>query len=122
MSLELIRPHFDNHFRPDLHFVLDFYEGACGAASVSQIKTVVGKLNFSMEARDTFVQYQNLIGTVPTDFGSLFFHRIKGCLGSIIRLDDQLKFLSFLSLLFLHRTICFFEGFAGRYLVKRHRE
>lgn len=53
-----------------------------------------------MESWNTFIQNENLIGTVPSNFCSLLFYRKKWCLRTITLLNDQLKLFLFILITF----------------------
>ncbi len=51
--------------------VLDFDESASGATNILQEKDPILELDFSVVATDALIQDQNLVGRVPSYFGSL---------------------------------------------------
>ncbi len=51
--------------------VLDLDESASGATNILQEKDPILELDFSVVATDALIQDQNLVGRVPSYFGSL---------------------------------------------------
>lgn len=77
VDLELVRTHFNNHTFKQLDLVHDFNKGSSSAADVTNIEIAVFIFYLGMISRDTFLQNQNLIGRMPTNFSSLFPQTIK---------------------------------------------
>ena len=55
----------------DVFSVFDFDEGASGAADVLEVEAGFAELYLRVVAADALIQYEDLVGTVPSDFGAL---------------------------------------------------
>jgi hypothetical protein len=57
----------------ELLLLLDFDEGSSCTSDVLQVEGFVLEFYLGVVARNAFIEDQNLVGTVPADFGAVFF-------------------------------------------------
>ena len=83
----------------------NFDKSASGATRISQKEGVIKEFDFGMKPRNTLIENEYLIGTMPANLGAFLLNREKGSLRAITLLNNQLKLLLLILLRFRHHTI-----------------
>lgn len=103
----MIASHLNNHIIRNLSTSNNFNKCTCGTSCIPQHKHIILKLNLGMKSGYTLIQYQDLIGTMPSNFSSFLLNREKRSLWPITLLNNELKLFFFLFLRLWHNAILF---------------